>query len=315
MLSGTLARAGTIRADVNPQVYLDLGAQAKYANVGRVNTTLSTGALISSGTLIAPDVVLTAAHTLDGAASLSFFVGGSTYTASQWSAYPLWTSNLEAGYDLGLVRLSSPVLNVTPATRYTGKSELGMTVTEVGYGMTGTGLTGATRYDGKKRAGTNRIDSLSAGSGSSARLMWMDFDQPNSRSRSRISDNGPTLLEYLIARGDSGGGLFMDTKSGTQLIGVSSFGYSLDGKVDASYGEKAGFTRVSAFNSWIDAMLRQFSVTTSFGSTNLSVRPGLRATELFVSVPEPSTATIALGALLVLLLGVRRPRSQRRGGS
>lgn len=292
LIVGSSAHAGTIRDDVAPYAYLELGAQTKYASVGRLNTNLASGSLISSGTLIAPDVVLTAAHTISGANSLSFLVGGNTYTASQWTAYPLWTGDLSAGYDLGLIKLDSPVLNVAAATRYTGKKEVGMKVTEVGYGMTGNGLTGATRYDGQKRAGTNTIDSVSAGKGSSARLLWMDFDRPRS--------SGVTALEYLIARGDSGGGLFVDTKSGPQLVGISSFGYSYDGNVDASYGEQAAFTRISVFNSWIDSMLRKFS-TATMNLLTLPSRPGIRANDLFVAVPEPTAALLGwLGLFAVL---------------
>ena len=309
---GARTQAGTIRSDVDPQAYLDLGVQLQYASVGRLSTTRPVGSLTSSGTLIAPDIVLTAAHTLDSASALTFLVGGNTYTAVQWSAYPLWTGNLEAGYDLGLIKLSSPVVGVAPAVRYTGSSEKGMTVTQVGYGMTGSGLTGATRFDGKKRAGTNRIDSLSAGSGSSARLMWMDFDQPSSLGASRVGAGGPTALEYLIARGDSGGGLFADTKLGTQLMGVSSFGYSLDGNVDASYGERAGFTRLSTFNSWIDAMLRQFSPTTAINAGRWGMRPSTRANELLIDVPEPSSALLALSALAALWCAKRNRRLRQR---
>ena len=48
-----------------------------------------------------------------------FTIGGQQYTASQWLANPNWNGDLLGGYDLGLVKLSSPVSSITPATRYT----------------------------------------------------------------------------------------------------------------------------------------------------------------------------------------------------
>jgi hypothetical protein len=298
-----LATAGVIRHDVADRDYLHLGAQPEFASVGRLSATLSSGSIISSGTLIAPDIVLTAAHALSGASALSFNVGGSVYDAAQWAAYPLWTGDLAAGYDIGIIKLNAPVTNIAPAIRYTGKKEVGKTATIVGYGMTGTGLTGATTYDRQKRAGTNRVDSTSAGSGKSARLLWADFDSPASSGK-----HGATALEFLTARGDSGGGLFIDTSAGERLIGVTSFGYSRDGLADASYGEQSAFTRVSAFNSWIDAMIQSLLLPES-ALTDLPARPGINVNRTFSPVPEPGGAILSAIAFVAFVGYARGRRS------
>jgi hypothetical protein len=298
-----VSAAGVIRHDVADREYLNLAAQPEFASVGRLNSTQSTGSIVSSGTLIAPNIVLTAAHALSGASAVSFSVGGNNYTASQWATYPSWSGDLIAGYDIGIIQLNSLVSDVAPAIRYTGKKEIGKTATVVGYGMTGTGLTGAVDYDRQKRAGTNRIDSTSAGSGNSARLLWMDFDSPTSSGK-----HGATALEYLTARGDSGGGLFIDTSAGMRLAGVTSFGYSRDGLADASYGEQSAFTRVEAFNRWIDSMIQRFTLP-SGSLAELAARPGIRAHGLFSPVPEPASATLAAIACMVLAGLARRRRS------
>src|SRR5439155_27309517 len=103
----------------------------------------------ASGTLIENNWVLTAAHVMDGTASAQFTVGGRTYGVSKWITHPRWDNALRRGYDLALVKLNVPVSNVAPATLYTGHQELGATATFVGFGRTGTGVTGFTQdFDG-----------------------------------------------------------------------------------------------------------------------------------------------------------------------
>jgi hypothetical protein len=261
--------------------------------------------------LIAPDVILTAAHTLQNANSLNFMVGGLYYTASDWLTHPNWTGNLPAGYDLALVKLSSAVTNVAPATRYRGSAEVGSISTIAGYGKTGTGLTGATTYDGKIRAGTNRVDSTSAGSGDDARLLWIDFDQPTTYSQ-RTAVTGATAREIMPALGDSGGGMFINTSQGLELIGVNSFTYGAGSNINSRYGDYAGYVRVSAFNDWIDSVLQSWTSvtpTSALATTNDWNANGLEDSTMTGNatvVPEPSSAILALLALCAFLTMRRR---------
>ena len=67
--------------------------------------------------------------------------------------------------DLAVVRLSLSVTGVTPVPFYiTGTSELNQTITLIGYGFTGTGLTGGTTADSQRRGANNVIDALDASS-------------------------------------------------------------------------------------------------------------------------------------------------------
>jgi len=289
------ASAITIRDDRSQSQYLALASQAIYGSVGRIDEKAGSSAYIGSGTLIAPNWVLTAGHMVSDATALKFTVGGSTYTASSWVSDPLWNGNLTLGYDIGLVKLSTAVTGITPAKRYTGSSELGKVGTMVGYGMTGTGLTGAKTFDGKKRAAQNMIDTLY---GSSGRILAVDFDNPK-KSRDNVYGSAtPLNLEGLIAPGDSGGALFIDSASGPLLAGVTSFGAAWDGKVDSDYGDIGGFMRVSKLNSWIDSIIGS-PLTTSASSFS-----GSLATKSLGVVPEP--ATLALLGLGLAAIAARR---------
>lgn len=102
-----------------------------------------------------------------------------------------------------------------------------------GYGFKGTFISGSIEHDGLKRAGSNIIDKI-------------DKDLLIC-SPSKKQDKTFTSLEFLIASGDSGGGLFIDNK----LAGINSCVIAV-GRVPASkYGEEGGHTRVSRFIEWI----------------------------------------------------------------
>jgi len=269
-LHPTSSWGATIRDDQPDGSYLDLAGNLNYAPVGRfVNSWGYTG----SATLIAPDWVLTAGHNLDLATSGTFTIDGTAYTSTELVRNPGWNSDTFLCYDFGLVHLSTSVAGVTPATLYTGSSEVGQTATFVGFGFTGTGLTGWKTLDNQKRAFQNVID---GDFGNPAVLLGCDFDNPHSTADNAFGDAIPLTLEGSVAPGDSGGGVFLTIGSRTYLAGVISFVAATDGNANSDYGDVNGFGRVSAVDPWI--------ITT---------------------VPEPSTCTLLAGAGLVVLFGRR----------
>jgi hypothetical protein len=283
------ASAIVIRADRSDSQYINLGSQSAYASVGQFQGTSSSGNFYASGTLIAPDWVLTAAHVVDKAKALNFNIGGQNYTADKWIANPGWNGNLFAGYDIGLVHLTKDS-GVQPAALYSGASELDQVGVTVGYGKTGNGLSGSTSFDGRKRGAQNEISDLA-----NPRLMISDFSSNTSA--------GALPLEGLIAPGDSGGGLFITTKQGIFLAGVNSFvgdsAMSSDhGVPDSGYGDIEGQTRVSAFTSWIEQVLKGAIDPT----TELAILDQASSTaDLHAEVvPEPSTLLLLSAAGLCL---------------
>jgi len=245
----------TIRDDQPDSSYLALGADPAYASVG---VFVSDTGTTTSGTLIAPDWVLTAAHSLFGAASGTFTINGISYTSTQLFANPGWNElNPFGGSDFGLVHLSSIVSGIDPAQLYSGTADIGQTGTFVGYGFTGTGLTGWQTLDHQKRAFQNVID---GNFGNPSILLAADFDNPGNPADNGFGSPTPLTLEGCVAPGDSGGGVFITIGSQTYLEGVISFVASADGNSNSDYGDASGFGRVSAYLPWIITTIPEPSV-------------------------------------------------------
>ena len=259
--------AGTIRHDVPDSEYLDLGSESDYESVGYLRWIELESAESASAVLIRPQWVLAAAHSIDGADEISFEIGDDVHDADQWIPYPDWTSSpfnenqkLLEGTDIGLVHLVTPVNDVSPSALYSGSSEFESTATIVGYGLTGTGLTGALDSDAEKRAGANVLDLVF---GPGERILGLDFDNPTCLTNSNapvcaqhnsFGSPQPLAQEFLPVFGDSGGGVFLDVDGEAQLAGiVSFFGSGSDGVANGGYGDTAGLTRVSKFLDWIDS--------------------------------------------------------------
>ncbi len=271
--------AGTRRHDVPDSQFLDLASSnSAFDAVGKFNWSEPDGSFLASGVLVESNWVLTAAHVIDGTdflgsgiTNLRFQIDGETIDAAQWIPHENWEvvgGNLFAGWDIGLVRLDRRVINVDPVVRFIDQglpgqpSELGQTATMVGFGTTGTGVTGfVSGTGGTKRAGQNIVDVVgdiqTAGSipnfrFGNDRLIAADFDEPGTPASSTLGNTVPIGLEYLTAPGDSGGGLFLQEAGIQKLAGITSIGTASDGNINSDYKDRGSYTRVSRFNDWIE---------------------------------------------------------------
>jgi len=266
--------AATIRHDANDADYIALGQSPEYSSVG---SFLSDQSFAGSAILIAQDWVLTAAHLFRFASSGTFTIGGTTYSSSALITHPQWTGNAFNGYDFGLMHLSTSVNGINPALLYSGNSELGQVGTYVGYGITGTGLTGfQLGVDGNVRGFNNVIDGDIGIPGG----LVSDFDNPLNPADSDFGSSTPLPLEGCVANGDSGGGVFITVDNATYLAGIISFVAGRDGANNSDYGDITGFNRVSTVLPWI------------FGTTG---------------IPEPAS-----GAIILLGAGVLWFQRSRR---
>lgn len=294
LLSTGAASAAVVRHDVADASYLALGADPQYDSVGRI--TYSASSAIGSGVLIGESWYLTAAHNVysnyiaNTPANVRFTVGGNLYLADEIVVHPGYVNGASTnGNDLALVRLSAPVSNVTPAELLSGGGEIGQVGTFVGYGRTGTGLTGATTSTTARRGGTNVLDvTANAFDPSwSSNIVLSDFDHPGSAGYSTWGSSTPTALEMLVATGDSGGGVFVDLGSGPQLAALSTFVLTNQDGIDMGYGDGMGATRLANHAEWIaETML----------------------------VPEPASINLAgLGLLAAGAECLRRYRKRMKG--
>jgi V8-like Glu-specific endopeptidase len=302
-----IAEAGTIRDENSIEDHINLGEY--FPAVGLLKTTW----------------VVTAGHCLydkeDGVTTTTtkatFTIGNNSYDMVEQTYANGWKGdNIYDGYDIGMIRLSAPVTNVKPAELYEGTDEVGNIGYYAGFGRTGDGITGDTIPNDKnyRLAGTNVIDRVGSDykTNWSSDLLVTDFDSTSGDNV--FGSSTPLNLEYNIAPGDSGGGLFIDRDNKYYLAGVNSFGTR-----GSKYGSISGTTRVSSYVSSIRNVINGNSTTSNVvDSSNGSNSSGsnVEGTEvatdskLNAKVPEPSMSIFILITSTIFGFSLRKKNKQ-----
>jgi secreted trypsin-like serine protease len=251
----TEAQALVIRNDRPDSFYRELAGQ--YPSVGKILVS-GGGTRLCSGTLVNPQWVVSASHCLkpNGAitdVSGSFTINDTKYNIESVQINPGFVEGkyniFESGYDVGLVKLNAPVAGVKPAEISDDPKLVGKNITTVGYGLTGTGLTGQVDgTEGIKRAGENSVDALGPDYNKrwSDRVGLLDFDAPDG-STNVLGSPTPLFGEFTGGQSDSGGGAFINGK----LVGVHA-GSPLK---DKKYGHVFGVTRLAPNLNWIQSTI------------------------------------------------------------
>ncbi|MCG7638020.1 MULTISPECIES: trypsin-like serine protease [unclassified Alteromonas] len=193
------------------------------------------------GTLIAPEWILTATHTVFCLnAGQTIKVGNEFVEVESTFSFPSY--ELGGENDLSLVKLSRPIKSAKPAKLYRSNDEVGKTVWFIGSGGTGTGLTGQTvsneENNGVLRKAQNQVLSVTD---SDLKFIF----EPG---------NEGLELEGVSGNGDSGGPAFIKDGSDYILLGVSSRANSEDRDV-GEYGVEELYTRVSTHTGWIERVI------------------------------------------------------------
>ena len=273
--------AGLIRHDTPDSWYTGFAKDPAFSGVGLIIGDSANSSYSCSGTVIRKNWVLTAGHCVNQAQAMSFYLPDETgwrfYEADSWIAHENYAeSNLFGGWDIGLMHFETE-LDATPAPLYSGKNEWLSLSASVGFGFTGNGDTGMQYIDYQARAGTNIVDDLWSSEGSGDQILWSDFDHPTDASFNALDflgvdfDDLATVLEIMIAPGDSGGGVFIYEDGQTYLAGVHSFIIDLNNNGAFGYGDAHASTRVSGFVDWINGKVAVRDVPESGGGALLLV--------------------------------------------
>ena len=201
-----------------------------------------------SGTLIAPDVVLTAGHCADIepltviANTTDYSTSGGTRVAvTHTEAYPNWQTT----YDASVIVLAEPITTVKPralGTSCTFSSFAANTMVRlVGFGATSTDGTAAnTRL---KEAMTMVTDPMCAGD---------EGCNPTVAPGGEFVAGGTGTADSCF--GDSGGPVYLDTDRGSILVGAVSRGVD---NADTPCGGGGIYVRTDKIVTWIEDTVGQ----------------------------------------------------------
>lgn len=257
------------------------------------------GEFVASGVIIDKEWILTAAHNFFDAqeqnspalvSGVFVRVGNdpntpdATYTVTSIILHPTWLAG-EQDYndanDLCLVKVSSPINNITPANLYAETDEqLGDIVWHCGFGDYSKLAGQDPDLFSKKHAIKNILDraqdgfqTSTGGNDYSGGLLAFDFDNPagtiNSLGDDLISEDETYLgsgssisvaldFEGTTVTGDSGGPLFLKDNGSWKVAGILSGGASepIQNHIDGSYGDISIYTRVASAYDWIQSVIQ-----------------------------------------------------------
>ncbi len=316
---GTGVALAVVDGEVDPNT-----VESPWAGVGSVTVGKGT----YSGTLIAPNYVLTAAHVVGRRPpeqiTFNLNLGGDLthrIPAAEVFVHPMYrgVTGFQPGgeYDLAVIRLAEPAPAGVPIyPLYDDDLLQGSVITFVGYGGGGMGAIGTTENPDPavKRVGSNVAECFAftmgpdncdlidlVGNGPRAVYLY-DFDAPpgpGQRQNGRLP-----IGESSLAGGDSGSGTFVFIQGQWRLAAVNTFVTRAgpNGKMSV-FGTAGGGVLLSGANGdWVKRVLGDVSPPPALDT---GMKPG---------VPEPrSWFLLLLGLSMVTVAVWRQWRAHRAG--
>ncbi len=140
-----------------------------------------------------------------------------------------------------MLKLGASVTGIDPIALYRESDELGKRITFVGWGDTGTGMSGPEGADGTRRGVHNVVSSVNND--------WIHF----------LFDAPPEGddLEGISGPGDSGGPALLEVDGQLFILGVGSSNDDFGQGIPAcTYGTTEIYARVSAHRAWIEETIK-----------------------------------------------------------
>jgi hypothetical protein len=241
LISATLSFAGTRDPHTPDERYIEFGKSFPW--VVQITNSIDCKKCekvhqqLASAVLIRPNWALTAAHVVKDTTENIIIVGEKKHPI----AYKVWHRDFEeahAGFhDIALCYSPTDFGLKFYTPLYKKSDEVGRAITIAGWGASGTFITGAAFSDNKRRAGHNKIDT-----------------EENAVLICRPARPKKFPLEFMIAPGDSGGGMFI----GNELAGINSFLAAVDKNANGSYTDESAFTRISLYVDWVEREIAKY---------------------------------------------------------
>lgn len=235
ILSSTHSGAGTRNPNIDDQEYVKYGQN--FECVGRIVGSYNDNKdFLASGVAIDSHHVLTAAHVVKNNFNCYFITQKKKICLSKVIYHKEFVEEIYGKYDIAICYSEEDIGLTKYPKLYEYTDELTKKCDISGFGFYGTFETGAKFSDYKRRAGTNIIDHI--------------YDDLLVCTPSKQESEDLTKLEFIIAIGDSGGGLFING----ELAGINSCLMS-DTKTtnSSSYDDESGHTRISKYIDWINS--------------------------------------------------------------
>jgi hypothetical protein len=226
---------GGQKHDSSPDsLYLEKGKNFNY--VFKIEGTYQNGQIFyGSAVAIDDHNVLTAAHIIENYKECFVVKGDKKFRLTNLKQHPEFIEENVGHFDIAIGHSEQSFNFKDYPELHKNEDEVGKQCFIAGYGSFGTFSNANLIYDHKIRAGSNTIDGI-------------DRDMLIC-SVSKKTDIDCTDLEYLIASGDSGGGLFINSK----LAGINSCVVVTKDDNKIKIKEESGHTRISKFIDWIES--------------------------------------------------------------